>query len=101
MSYELNTEHPVNVKRTDGRITRGYYQDQIKGGGDCVVIAWKDEQGCDVGKIVNVKEFVELNSKYAYLLPVVQPNTITFTFSPEQVEAFQKCSDCPECFKNC
>lgn len=100
MSYELNTNYPVNVKRSDGRITQGYFQDQIKGSKDIVVVAWKDEHGCDVGKIVDVKEFVELNSKYAYLLPEPHRDAITFTFSPEQVEAFQQCNDCPPCFKN-
>lgn len=100
MTFVLNTEHPVNVKRTDGRVTQGYFQGPVKGRKDLVMVAWKDDQGCDVGKIVDVKEFVELNSKYVYLLPVVQSNMVTYTFSPEQVEAFQQCTDCPSCFQN-
>ena len=98
MDFVLNTKYPVYVKRSNGRITLGYFQDQIKGSKDSVVVAWTDEKGNDVGKIVPVKEFVELNSKYAYLLP--QPVVIPFTFSPEQVEAFQQCKKCPSCFKN-
>jgi hypothetical protein len=84
--------------RSGGYITQGYFQPQIKGK-DIVVIAWKDKQGNDVGKIVPVKEFVELNSKYAYLLPVVQSNTVNFTFSQEQVKAFKECPDCPNCIR--
>jgi hypothetical protein len=100
MYFVLNTNNRVNIKRSNGHITPGYLQGQVKGRKDLVMVAWKDEQGRDVGKFVDVKEFVELNSTYAYLLPVVQPNTVTFTFSQEQVEAFQKCADCPPCFRD-
>jgi len=86
----------VNVKRTNGPIIKGYLQSISKKG---AIIAWKDANDIWVGKRVPIPTFVELNSKYIYLLPVVQPNTVTFTFSQEQVEAFQQCADCPQCFK--
>jgi hypothetical protein len=87
----------VNVKRTNGPIIKGYLQRIDKNG---AMIAWKDDNGEWVGKRVPIPTFVELNSKYVYLLPVVQPNTVTFTFSQEQVEAFQQCADCPQCFQD-
>lgn len=98
MPFVLNTMHPVNIRRSNGPPTHGFFQGRVKGRYDRVVVAWTDEQGCDVGKIVLIKEFVELNPQYAYLLP--QPAVIPFTFSQEQVTAFQQCTDCPECFKN-
>jgi hypothetical protein len=97
MPFVLNTTRPINVKRSDGRITRGFLQGSVKGRKDQVFIAWVDEQGCNVGKVVPINEFVEFNSTYAFLLP--QPEVITITFSPEQIEAFKQCSDCPEFFK--
>jgi len=93
----IDTSEEVNVKRTDGRVKKGYLQ---RISNNKAIIAWKDDNDEWVGKRVPLSDFVELNSKYMYLLPVVQPNTITFTFSPEQVEAFQQCTDCPQCFKN-
>lgn len=93
----IDTSEEVNVKRTNGPIIRGYLQ---RISNNRAIIAWKDDNGEWVGKRVPLSDFVELNSKYMYLLPVVQPNTITFTFSPEQVKAFQQCTDCPSCFKN-
>jgi hypothetical protein len=93
----IDTSAEVNVKRRSGSIIKGYLQRISEKG---AIIAWKDDNGEWVGKRVPLSDFVELNSKYVYLLPVVQPNTVTFTFSPEQVEAFQQCTDCPPCFKN-
>ena len=93
----IDTSEEVNVKRTNGPIIRGYLQ---RISNNKAIIAWKDDNGEWVGKRVPLSDFVELNSKYMYLLPVVQSNTITFTFSPEQVKAFQQCTDCPQCFKN-
>lgn len=92
----IDTSAKVKVKRTNGLIITGYLQRISK---KWAIIAWKDDNGEWVGKRVPLSDFVELNSKYVYLLPVVQPNTVTFTFSQEQVEAFQQCADCPQCFK--
>ncbi len=93
----IDTSEKVYVKRTNGPIIKGYLQRIINDG---AIIAWKDDNGEWVGKKVPLSDFVELNSKYVYLLPIVQPNTVTVTFSQEQVEAFQQCADCPQCFKN-
>ena len=97
MPFELNTSFPVNVPRTGGHSTLGYYQ-RVLDGNTSVLLAWTDEHGVVTGKVVPLKQFVEFNPEYAYLLPVVQHNTITFTFSPEQIEAFRQCPDCPPCF---
>lgn len=97
MPIILHKTHPVNVPRSDGSVTQGFLQGYVKGRKDQVFIAWVDEQGCNVGKVVPVNEFVKLNSKYAFLLP--QPGVITIAFSSEQIEAFKQYSDCPEFLK--
>ena len=92
----IDTSKEVIVRKTDGSIIEGYLQRITENG---AMIEWKDANGIWVGKRVPIPTFVEFNSKYVYLLPVVQPNTVTVTFSQAQVEAFQQCADCPQCFK--
>ena len=95
MSVEPSTK--VNIPRTNGSITQGYYRGLYARKPTYVVLTW-DENGIDTEKMVPIIKFVELNPQYAYLLP--QSTVIPFTFSQEQIDAFQQCTDCPPCFKN-
>jgi hypothetical protein len=95
MSSELKKTNPVKVPRSDGTTTQGFLQGRNK---SIVYVVWEDS-GRVVGKDVPINQFVELNPEYRHFLPVIGSNVITFEFSPEQIEAFQNCLDCPECFK--
>ena len=96
MSFELSTK--VNIPRTNGSITQGYYRGLYARKPTYVVLTW-DENGIDTEKMVPIIKFVELNPEYAYLLPQPQPQQIIFEFSQAQVEAFKQCSDCPQCIQ--
>ena len=95
MSYEFNKTNHVNVPRSDGTTTPGFLQGRYK---NSVYVVWEDS-GRVVGKNVPINQFVDLNPEYRHFLPVTGSNVITFEFSPEQIEAFRNCHDCPECFK--
>lgn len=89
---KLKTSNSVVVRRTNGVLESAYLQGRTQDGD--VIIAW-NENGIVVGKVVSLKQFVELNPTYKHLLPV-----ITFELSPEQIKAIQECRDCPNFIKN-
>jgi hypothetical protein len=105
MSNTFNTKKPCKVKRTSGDEKSGYFQYLVKYKDKVyAIVTWTDANGGkarnegNAGKFVPIKQFVELNPEYEYLIP--KPDAITFTFSPKQLEAFQECHDCPPCFQD-
>jgi len=88
----------VKVPRTCGGNRSGRFAGLDPKYSDHVICTW-DDNGTSMRKLVKITEFVELNPEYAYLLPQPQTQQIIIEFSPEQIEAFQQCADCPRCLK--
>lgn len=87
----MKTGDIVTIQRSDGTTMYGAriftcYDNHVK-------VMWLKNKDDDMYYFKNIskKEILELNPQY-------KCKVVTFQFSQEQIDAFQRCPDCPQIF---
>jgi hypothetical protein len=90
----MDVRFPANVRRTSGVQTPGYLQKVVQredSMNDTAVVWWIENKNI-IEKEVPMKDFVELNPEYKYLLRKPEAKV---KFNTPQMRRLQECDDCP------